>query len=72
MFVLSHYTDGNGRVIYDMQLGCSILLADDPEKVVILKTRTPTKVVQSLSYIMEDDLANNGSQSPPLFGGHQS
>lgn len=53
------------------QLGCPIPVANDPNKVVIPKRRSPEKIVQSLSYIMEDDIANNGSQSP-LFGGHQS
>lgn len=50
---------------------CPIPVANDPNKVVIPKRRSPEKIVQSLSYIMEDDIANNGSQSP-LFGGHQS
>ncbi|KAA8538889.1 hypothetical protein F0562_025581 [Nyssa sinensis] len=50
---------------------CPIPLADDPNRVVIPK-RTPEKIVQNLSYILEDELANNGSQSAPLFGGHQS
>ncbi|GFZ00499.1 similar to Sept9 [Actinidia rufa] len=47
-------------------------VADDPDKVVIPKRWTPSKVVQHLSYFMEDEVGNNGSQSPPLFGGHQS
>lgn len=58
-----------------MQLGCPIPLADDLDKIVIPKRRTPDKVVHRLSYITEDNIANNGSQSPPgppLFGGHQS
>ncbi|XP_060168660.1 probable hexosyltransferase MUCI70 isoform X2 [Lycium barbarum] len=49
---------------------CSIPVADDPNKIVIPKRRSPEKYVQSLSYFMEDDTATNGSQSPPLFGGH--
>lgn len=53
-------------------LGCPIPVANDPNKVVIPDRRTPPKFVQRLSYIMEDDGAKNGSQSPPLFGGHQS
>ena len=55
-----------------MQLGCPIPVADDPEKVVIPKRWTPSKVVQHLSYFMEDEVGDNGSQSPLLFGGHQS
>ncbi|PSS23648.1 Circadian locomoter output cycles protein like [Actinidia chinensis var. chinensis] len=51
---------------------CLIPVADDPEKVVIPKRWTPSKVVQHLSYFMEDEVGDNGSQSPPLFGGHQS
>lgn len=51
---------------------CPIPLADDPDKIVIPKRRTPDNVVQSLSYITDDEGANNGSQSRPLFGGHQS
>lgn len=51
---------------------CPIPLADDPDKVVIPKRRTPDTVIQSLSYIMEDDVTNNRSESPPLFGGYQS
>ncbi|XP_057510959.1 probable hexosyltransferase MUCI70 isoform X2 [Actinidia eriantha] len=51
---------------------CSIPIADDPDIVVIPKRWTPSKVVQHLSYFMEDEVRNNGSQSLPLFGGHQS
>ncbi|KAL2468513.1 hypothetical protein Fot_50089 [Forsythia ovata] len=51
---------------------CTIPVADDPNKVVIPKRKSPEEVVQHLSYIMEDDIASNGSQSPPLFGGHQT
>lgn len=54
------------------KLGCSIPIADDPEKIVIPNRRTLDTVVQNLSYIMEDNLVNNGSDSSPLFGGHQS
>ncbi|KAF5947034.1 hypothetical protein HYC85_017262 [Camellia sinensis] len=50
---------------------CPIPLVGDPDKIVIPK-RTPDTVVQHLSYILEDEAGNNGSQSPPLFGGHQS
>lgn len=51
---------------------CPIPVVDDPNKVVIPKKRSPEKFVQSLSYVMEDDLPNNESQSAPLFGGHQT
>ncbi|KAK9287067.1 hypothetical protein L1049_015476 [Liquidambar formosana] len=53
---------------------CSIPLANDPDTIVIPKIRTPDKIVKSLSYIMEDEPVNNGSQSQssPLFGGHES
>ncbi|KAK3033523.1 hypothetical protein RJ639_032752 [Escallonia herrerae] len=52
--------------------GCPIPLATDPDRVLIPKKRSPDKLVQSLSYITEDNLVTNGSQLPPLFGGHQS
>lgn len=55
-----------------MSLGCPIPVANDPNKVVIPERRTPEKFIQKLSYIMEDDGAKNGTQSRPLFGGHQS
>ncbi|KAK9070863.1 hypothetical protein SSX86_009431 [Deinandra increscens subsp. villosa] len=51
---------------------CSIPLASDPEKVVIPEKKSPSKFVQSLSYFEEEDANTNGSQSSPLFGGHQS
>lgn len=51
-------------------LGCSIPVADDPNKIIIPTRRSLEKYVQSLSYFMEDSTATNGSQSPPLFGGH--
>ncbi|EYU31798.1 hypothetical protein ABFS82_11G036900 [Erythranthe guttata] len=51
---------------------CAIPVADDPNSVVIPEKRTPDKVVQRLSYIMEDKIATNGNQSSPLFGGHQT
>ncbi|KAL2542396.1 Protein of unknown function (DUF616) [Abeliophyllum distichum] len=51
---------------------CSIPVADDPNEVVIPKRKSPEEVVQHLSYIMEDNIKSNGSQSPPLFGGHQT
>ncbi|XP_028085231.1 uncharacterized protein LOC114286277, partial [Camellia sinensis] len=51
---------------------CPIPVVDDPDKIIMPKRRTPDKVVQHLSYILEDEVENNGSQSPPLFGGHQS
>ncbi|KAH7853148.1 hypothetical protein Vadar_033964 [Vaccinium darrowii] len=51
---------------------CLIPIADDPEKIVIPKRRTPSKVVEHLTYITEDVIGNNGSYSSPLFGGHQS
>ncbi|OVA15958.1 Protein of unknown function DUF616 [Macleaya cordata] len=51
---------------------CSIPVADDPDSVIIPKERTPDKIVEKLSYILEDDPSNSGSQSAPLFGGHES
>lgn len=56
----------------DMQLGCSIPLANNPDKIIIPKRRTPEKFVENLSYIVEDEPVDNGSQASPLFGGHQS
>ncbi|XP_058214153.1 probable hexosyltransferase MUCI70 [Rhododendron vialii] len=50
---------------------CLIPVADDPEKIIIPK-RTPSEVVEQLTYITEDVVGNNGSSQPPLFGGHQS
>lgn len=55
-----------------LYLGCVIPVADDPNKVVIPKKRTPDIVVERLSYIMEDKIPRNGSQSSPVFGGHQT
>ncbi|KAL0365694.1 UNVERIFIED_CONTAM: hypothetical protein Sangu_0667000 [Sesamum angustifolium] len=51
---------------------CPIPVADDPEKITIPKERTPDKVVRRLSYIVEDNILTNGSESSPLFGGHQN
>ncbi|KAM6570772.1 hypothetical protein CsatB_018757 [Cannabis sativa] len=51
---------------------CSIPVLSDPEKVVIPEGRTPDKIVKKLSYITKDEHSNNGSQSTPLFGGHES
>lgn len=51
---------------------CPIPVADDPNAVVIPKRGSPERFVESLSYIMEDDVASNRSESPPLFGGHQT
>ncbi|XP_074367806.1 putative hexosyltransferase MUCI70 [Apium graveolens] len=51
---------------------CPIPVSNDPNKVVIPERRTPQKFVQRLSYFEDDDGAKNGSQSRPLFGGHQS
>lgn len=53
-------------------LGCPIPLAKDPDRIVIPNGRTPDKIVKNLSYVIENELLNNGSQSTPLFGGHQS
>ncbi|XP_022869983.1 uncharacterized protein LOC111389288 isoform X2 [Olea europaea var. sylvestris] len=51
---------------------CPIPVADDPNEIVIPNRKSSDEVVQHLSYIMEDNIASNGSQSPPLFGGHQT
>lgn len=51
---------------------CAIPLADDPDKVIIPKGRTPDKIVQNLSYIRDDEINKSGPWSTPLFGGHQS
>ena len=63
-------TYDNWYSLADLQLGCPIPIANDPDKVVIPQGRTPDKIVQNLSYIVEDK--KNEFQSPPLFGGHQS
>lgn len=65
--------------------GCPIPVAGDPNKIVIPKKRSPEKLIRRLSYIMEDSPINdrsqssplyrtaiNGTQSTPLFGGHQT
>ncbi|KAL0307824.1 UNVERIFIED_CONTAM: hypothetical protein Scaly_2969000 [Sesamum calycinum] len=49
---------------------CTIPVANDPYNIVIPK-KSHEKLVQRLSYIVEDS-ATNGSQSSPLFGGHQT
>ncbi|KAG6709206.1 probable hexosyltransferase MUCI70 isoform X1 [Carya illinoinensis] len=51
---------------------CPIPLSEDPDEIVIPKGRTPDRIVKDLSYAMEDELLKNGSQTSPLFGGHQS
>ncbi|KAF6135691.1 hypothetical protein GIB67_028262 [Kingdonia uniflora] len=51
---------------------CEIPLANDPDSVTIPKGRTPNEIVQNLSYILEDDSAQNKSNAVPWFGGHQS
>ncbi|XP_051149215.1 probable hexosyltransferase MUCI70 [Andrographis paniculata] len=51
---------------------CQIPVADDPNKIVIPDTRTPDKMVKTLSYVMKDNDATNKSKSPPLFGGHEN
>ncbi|KAJ4715949.1 Plant/F20M13-60 protein [Melia azedarach] len=51
---------------------CPIPIADDPDRIVIPKERTPDTIVKNLTYFLEDELASNGSQSNPLFGGRQS
>ncbi|OMO92712.1 hypothetical protein COLO4_17373 [Corchorus olitorius] len=48
---------------------CEIPVADDPEKVVIPEGRTPDVIVKDLTYIEDEDLVSNGSQSFPIFGG---
>ena len=58
--------------MYINQIGCPIPVAGDPEKIVIPEGRTPDVVVKDLTYIEDEDLVNNGSQSFPLFGGNQS
>ncbi|KAJ0077608.1 hypothetical protein Patl1_35937 [Pistacia atlantica] len=52
--------------------GCPIPVADDPNRIVIPKERTPDEIVKNLTYIMEEVFVNNGSHSFPLFGGNQS
>ncbi|KAG4114282.1 hypothetical protein ERO13_D12G036300v2 [Gossypium hirsutum] len=51
---------------------CPIPVADDPDKIVIPEGRTPDAIVKNLTYIEEEDLVNNGSQSFAVFGGNQS
>ncbi|KAJ0009884.1 hypothetical protein Pint_33981 [Pistacia integerrima] len=51
---------------------CPIPVADDPNRIVIPKERTPDEIVKNLTYIMEEVFVNNGSHSFPLFGGNQS
>ncbi|KAL5710503.1 hypothetical protein ACHQM5_021057 [Ranunculus cassubicifolius] len=49
---------------------CTIPVVNDPDTVIIPKSRTLNKIVENLSYIPEDDPVDDGSQ--PLFGGHQT
>lgn len=51
---------------------CSIPVVDDPNTIFIPKERTPDTIVKNLTYVLEDEFVHNGSQSSPLFGGHQS
>ncbi|KAJ9173923.1 hypothetical protein P3X46_017009 [Hevea brasiliensis] len=51
---------------------CPIPVANNPNEIVIPEGGTPDKIVKNLSYFMEDELVNNGSQPSSLFGGHQS
>ncbi|XP_044508894.1 probable hexosyltransferase MUCI70 isoform X1 [Mangifera indica] len=51
---------------------CPVPVADEPNRIVIPKERTPNNIVKNLTYIMEEVFVNNGSQSFPLFGGNQS
>ncbi|KAK9157256.1 hypothetical protein Scep_003830 [Stephania cephalantha] len=50
---------------------CLVPVLNDPESVIIPK-RTPDKIVENLSYYLEDDLVSTESNTVPLFGGHQS
>uniref|UniRef100_A0A2P2MTV5 Uncharacterized protein MANES_11G097700 n=1 Tax=Rhizophora mucronata TaxID=61149 RepID=A0A2P2MTV5_RHIMU len=50
---------------------CLIPVANNPDRVVIPEGRTPDDIVKNLSYFIKDEPVN-GSQSTPLFGGHQS
>lgn len=45
---------------------------DEADKVVIPKGRTPDEIVKRLVYITEAEYLINGSQTLPLFGGHQN
>lgn len=54
------------------QIGCPIPLADDPDKIVIPKGKTPDEIVKNLTYVVEDEILPDGTQSSPLFGGHQN
>lgn len=51
---------------------CPIPTVDDPNTIFIPKERTPDTIVKNLTYFLEDEFVHNGSQSSPLFGGHQS
>ncbi|KAL4330234.1 hypothetical protein AHAS_Ahas13G0379700 [Arachis hypogaea] len=51
---------------------CPIPVANNPDKIIIPNGRTSDKIVKKLSYVMEDEISHNGSQSSPLFGGHIS
>lgn len=53
-------------------LGCPIPVSDDPDKIVIPTGRTSDKIVKDLSYVTEDEVPNDSSESSPLFGGHIS
>ncbi|KAJ8765100.1 hypothetical protein K2173_010583 [Erythroxylum novogranatense] len=50
---------------------CSIPVANNPDKIIIPKERSPDQILRNLSYFMEDE-PQNDSQATPLFGGHQN
>ncbi|XP_050231644.1 probable hexosyltransferase MUCI70 [Mercurialis annua] len=56
--------------IVSQQHRCAIPVANNPDKIVIPEGRTVDTIVKNLSYILEDEPLENGSQ--PLFGGHQN
>lgn len=72
LFRLSQIITNDWYRCYLYSLGCPIPLSNDPDKIVIPTGRTPDNDVKKLLYVMEDEVPHNGSQSSPLFGGHQS
>ncbi|KAB2602371.1 hypothetical protein D8674_003376 [Pyrus ussuriensis x Pyrus communis] len=51
---------------------CPIPVVSDPDKIKIPKGRTPDEIVKNLTYVLDDEILPDGTQTSPLFGGHQN
>uniref|UniRef100_A0A6M2EGF2 TOD1/MUCI70 glycosyltransferase-like domain-containing protein n=1 Tax=Populus davidiana TaxID=266767 RepID=A0A6M2EGF2_9ROSI len=66
------YTILNTWGFVPQQHRCPIPVVSNPDRIVIPEGRTHDQIIKNLSYVMEDKPVKDGSQSSPLFGGHQS